>query len=121
MTTNPNLSPDFPILDVPRDHDDVGRAIIDVFGHLDPYLSWNDGYCSIPVRLVHDQAAGFHLECGPCAFTRQDIDKLRAAIAAYDDAVGPSPEIFKDNRENLTPPTGLFRNAPEKADPSGDE
>lgn len=40
----------------------------------------------MPLRLVHDQAAGWHLEVGPYSLDQADIEKLRAAIAGYDAA-----------------------------------
>jgi hypothetical protein len=42
----------------------------------------------MPLRLVHDQANGWDLEVGPYTLGRNDIQKLREAIAAYDAAAG---------------------------------
>ncbi len=43
----------------------------------------------MPVRLVHDQGAGWHLELGPYSLDRDDIERLREAIASYDAATRP--------------------------------
>lgn len=77
---------DFPVLDAPRGCD-LGRAIFDVFGEIEPYIEETDSWIAMPVRLVHDQGSGWHLEVGPYALDRGDIGRLRAAIAAFDQAV----------------------------------
>lgn len=82
---------DFPVLDAPRaPHSGFGRAIIDVFGDLEPYIGETDSWVAMPLRLVHDQAAGFHLELGPYDLDAADINRLRKVIAAYDQATGPT-------------------------------
>jgi hypothetical protein len=40
----------------------------------------------MPLRLVHDQGGGWHLELGPYSLDACDISRLRAAIKSYDDA-----------------------------------
>ncbi|ELR85684.1 MULTISPECIES: hypothetical protein [Mycobacterium] len=84
FTTEPN----YDVLDAPREHGNtgLGRCIVDSFGHVEPYLEEADGWVSLPLRLVVDQAAGMHLECGPYDFDRADIDRLREAVNAYDTA-----------------------------------
>jgi hypothetical protein len=79
---------DFPVLDNPpiRSTDKLGPCIFDSSGSVDAYLEETDDWVSMPVRLVHDQAAGWKIECGPCDFDRCDIEMLRSAIAAYDQA-----------------------------------
>ena len=81
---------EFPILDADRSTDtaEVGRHICDEFPPIEPRIPETDYWVSMPVRLVYDQAAGWHLEVGPYDFSRADIDRLRSAIAAYDAAVG---------------------------------
>jgi hypothetical protein len=83
-------APDFPVLDAPRhqESNDLGRAIIDTFGFVEPYIGETDSWVSMPLRLVHDQAAGWHLELGPYNLDAADILSLRQAIAAYDQAKG---------------------------------
>lgn len=81
---------DFPILDAVRLPPDQpgGRTIIDTLGHLEPFLDETDYWCSMPLRLVHNQLAGIGIELGPYSLNANDIDQLRAAIAAYDRAAG---------------------------------
>lgn len=81
---------EFPILDATRpSHEEFGRAILDVFDPVEAYITEADSWVAMPLRLVHNQAAGFHLECGPYEFDRADIEVLRRAIAAYDAATKP--------------------------------
>ncbi|MCV7381653.1 hypothetical protein BST11_22795 [Mycobacterium alsense] len=86
--SNRGIGPDFPVLDAPRHEEKnaLGRAIVDCFGFVEAYVGELDSWVSMPVRLVYDQAAGWHLECGPYDFDRCDIECLRAAIASYDNA-----------------------------------
>lgn len=85
-----HVEPGFPLMDATRNtaNAEFGRVIFNLFGHVEPYIEEADGWVSMPLRLVHDQAAGWHLECGPYDFDRADIERLRQAIAAYDRAVG---------------------------------
>ncbi|ODR03783.1 hypothetical protein BHQ15_17800 [Mycolicibacillus koreensis] len=82
--------PNFPSLDAPRAtaNTEYNRDIIDILGHIEPYVGEVDYWCSMPIRLTHNQAAGFILEVGPYDLDRADIDALRAAIVAYDAATG---------------------------------
>lgn len=86
----PDITPDFELLDAPRTeaNAELGRVIYDTFGFVEPYIEETDSYCSMPLRLTFDQAAGWHLECGPYDLDAADILALRQAIAAYDQAVG---------------------------------
>lgn len=79
---------DFPILDSSYTHStaEYNRVILDHYGYVEPHLDETDDWCAMPLRLVHDQAADFHLECGPYSFDRADIERLREAIAGYDEA-----------------------------------
>lgn len=81
--------PDFPVLDAPRTeaNAELNRVICDHFGCIEPHIDETDGWCAMPVRLVHNQAAGWCLEVGPYDISGTDIERLRAAIAAYDSAV----------------------------------
>jgi hypothetical protein len=81
---------DFPVLDAPRLHanNQLGRCIFDTFGDVEPYIEETDSWISMPLRLVHDQASGWHLEVGPYTLGADDIDRLRSAIAGYDAAAG---------------------------------
>jgi hypothetical protein len=85
---------DFPILDSDRAGDPFiypGRAILDAHGHIEPYVDEMDTWVAIPLRLVHLDTAGLCLELGPYTLNRQDIERLRAAIASYDRAAkGPA-------------------------------
>lgn len=82
--------PAFPLMDSTRQggNTELARVVFDHLGFAEPYLDEVDGWCSMPVRLAHDQAAGWHLEFGPYDLDRSDIELLRRAIAAYDKAVG---------------------------------
>jgi hypothetical protein len=84
---------DFPILDAPRTdaNAELGRCILDVLGLIEPHLPELDDWCAMPLRLVHDQAGGVHIECGPYSLDRADIEVLRAAIASYDLATQERP------------------------------
>ena len=86
----PEIVPSFPLLDAPRAdaNAELSRVILDFCGYVEPNIPELDDWCSMPVRLVHDQAGGFHLELGPYGIDRRDIEVLRAAIHAYDEAVG---------------------------------
>jgi hypothetical protein len=91
--------PDFPVLDAPRTYanEELHRCIFDVFGGIEPYIEEIDTWISMPLRLAHDEAAGWHLELGPYSLDRGDIRRLRAAIAAYDLATGATP--FTERRD----------------------
>lgn len=82
-----HITPAFDILDTTRT-DQCNRAVLDHLGYVEPHIEETDGWCSMPVRLVFDQAAGLHLEVGPYDLDAADIDVMRRAIAAYDAAVG---------------------------------
>lgn len=75
----------FPTLDAPRTTEH-GRIIYDHLGHLEPHIDELDTWCTIPIRLAHNQTAGWHLELGPYNLNHTDIETLRAAIYHYDDA-----------------------------------
>ncbi|MDT5096409.1 MAG: hypothetical protein QOC76_146 [Mycobacterium sp.] len=79
---------DFPVLDAPRlyANNSLGRFIMDSFGAVEPYIEENDSWVAMPLRLVHDQGGGWHLELGPYSLDACDISRLRAAIKSYDDA-----------------------------------
>lgn len=62
------------------------RDIFRQFADLEPYVELIDAEYALPLRLVHDQAAGLHLELGPYSLNRADVNLLREAIAAYDRA-----------------------------------
>jgi hypothetical protein len=81
---------DFPVIDAPRlyANNQLGRVTFDSFGDVEPYLEETDLWVAMPVRLVYDQGAGWHLELGPYSHNGADIERLREAIAAYDQATG---------------------------------
>lgn len=83
-------TPAFPVLDAPRTFADaeLGRVILGAHGHIEPHLAELDGWCSMPVRVVLDQANGYHLELGPYSLDAADVAVLRQALAAYDKAFG---------------------------------
>lgn len=83
-------SPYFPVLDAPRTdaNAELGRAIVDFLGYVEPHIPETDNWCSMPVRLVYDQAGGFHIELGPYGLDAADVHTLRQAIHAYDLANG---------------------------------
>lgn len=80
----------FPALDAPRTEGNrtLGRVVFDSFGHVEPFIEETDSWVAMPVRLVHDSAAGLHLELGPYSLDNRDVERLRAAVRAYDIAVG---------------------------------
>lgn len=90
MTESTAVTPDFPVLDHPRlrENTDYNRVIIDVFGHMEPYLPETDSWCSMPLRLTHNTAGGFQIELGPYTLDAADIMRLREAFAEYDKATG---------------------------------
>ncbi|RIS37565.1 hypothetical protein [Mycobacteroides abscessus] len=85
-----HVTPAFPILDSPRTYANtaLNRCVMDVLGHVEPLEDELDTWWSMPLRLAHDQAGGWYIECGPYTFDAADINLLRQAIAAYDSAVG---------------------------------
>lgn len=87
---NRGIGPAFPVMDAPRhaEKNELGRAIMDTFGFVEPYIGETDSWVSMPLRLVHDQAADWHIELGPYDLDAADIAALRQAIAAYDQAIG---------------------------------
>lgn len=80
-----------PILDSPYTTAtaELGRTILDTLGHLEPHIDETDTRCALPLRLVHNQATGCHLEIGPYALEPTDINRLRQAIQVYDTAARP--------------------------------
>lgn len=84
------VSDSYPPLDAPRTvaNAELARVVVDSFGCIDAYIDEIDHYCSMHVRLAHDQAAGWHLELGPYDLDAAAIGRIRGAIAAYDRAVG---------------------------------
>lgn len=80
--------PDFPALDDLRQTSNAehGRVILDHLGYVNPFIDATDNFCSLPLRLTYTQTAGWHLELGPYDLDHADIETLRAAIFAYDDA-----------------------------------
>ncbi|MGA5466578.1 hypothetical protein [Mycobacterium sp. NPDC050041] len=42
----------------------------------------------MPVRLIHSKTSGMGIEVGPYTLADADIDRLRKAIASYDEATG---------------------------------
>lgn len=85
--------PNYDILDGNRSQADeeLGRDIIKDYGYIEAHVPEMDNWVSMPLRLVHDQAAGLSIECGPYDFDTADINRLREVIAAYDKAIGRTP------------------------------
>lgn len=81
---------DYPVLDAPRPfgNTELFRTILDYFGELEPHVEEVDSCVALPLRLIHDVVAGMQLEIGPYTLDRRDIERLRAAITAYGQAVG---------------------------------
>lgn len=95
MTANPpepfiDSSPHFPILDSDRTeaNDELNRFVVEGFGYIAPHIDEIDSWCSMGVRLAHNDAAGWVIELGPYDLDATDIHALRRAIAAYDQATG---------------------------------
>lgn len=91
---------DFPILDATRPGPDQhgGRTIIDTLDPIEPFLDETDYWCSMPLRLVHSQLAGVGIELGPYSLDHNDIERLRAAIAVYDDATGRNQPLKENDK-----------------------
>ncbi|BBY35887.1 hypothetical protein MMAN_58030 [Mycobacterium mantenii] len=83
---------EFPVLDAPRlyANNSLGRCVFASFDYVEPYLEETDAWVALPLRLVHDQGAGWHIELGPYSLGATDVHRLREAIAAYDRATGES-------------------------------
>lgn len=77
---------DFPVLDAPRTeaNAELNRQVLDDLGAIEPAIDEIDGWCTMPIRLAHNAAAGLCLEVGPYDLDHTDIERLRAAIRAYD-------------------------------------
>ncbi|OBH20800.1 hypothetical protein [Mycolicibacter sinensis] len=79
----------FPILDADRSHDDAeyGRQVIVECGYVEPRISETDDWCSLPIRVITDQASGLHIELGPYDLDAADIRDLAGALHAYNQLV----------------------------------
>ncbi|SBS76508.1 hypothetical protein MHPYR_320086 [uncultured Mycobacterium sp.] len=62
--------------------------VIEGFGYIAPHIDEIDSWCSMGVRLAHNDAAGWVIELGPYDLDATDIHALRQAIHAYDHATG---------------------------------
>lgn len=84
---------DFPVMDADRATatTEYGRTVFDVFRPVEAHIAELDDWVAMPLRLVHDQAAGWQIELGPYNLDAADIGTLRRAIAAYDAATGARP------------------------------
>ena len=82
---------DLPMLAAPRrvSTNVFGRRIFDTFGDIEPCVE-DDGCVAMPLRLIRDQLDGWRIEVGPYTLGADDIERLRAAIFAWDDAIGTS-------------------------------
>ena len=78
---------DFPVLDAPRSPE-IGRVIMSVHGHLEPYVDEMDYWCSMPIRLAHTTTNDWCIEMGPYTLDATDIFRLIEAIDAWRKAVG---------------------------------
>lgn len=85
------ITPAFDVDDDPRtaENEEYHRTVFDWFGFLEPHLSAEDDWRSVPLRLTHSCASGWAVEVGRYTFGAADIALLRKAIAAYDLAVTP--------------------------------
>ena len=72
----------FPVLDAPREFADteLGRVVIEEFNAIEPYIEETDSWAAMPLRVVHDQGNGFHIEIGPYSLGNSDIRRLVRAI-----------------------------------------
>ena len=91
MTADNNTPAPFDILDADRNNE-FNRFVLSHLGSIEPRIDETDDFVSMPMRLVYDQAAGWHLELGPYDLSRADIDRLRQAIAAFDAATAPAEQ-----------------------------
>ncbi|MDQ1306114.1 MAG: hypothetical protein QG671_1946 [Actinomycetota bacterium] len=88
------MTTDLPTLDADRSTAtaEYHRTVHDVLGSVEPHIPELDSWVALPVRLAHDDAAGWYLEVGPYDLNRADIEVLRQSIAAYDAATTGRPE-----------------------------
>lgn len=84
---NPDF--DFPLLDSARTgaNADLFRVVIGEHGIIEPTIDETDSYCTMPLRLSHNAAAGVIIEIGPYDLDHNDIDRLRELLRAYDTCV----------------------------------
>jgi hypothetical protein len=90
----------YPVLDAPYTaaNSELCRIVLDELGAIDPHIDETDSVCTIPLRLVHHSACGVHLELGPYSLSELDIESLRAALTAYDQATGPDSQTLGVHR-----------------------
>lgn len=77
----------FPVLDDDRRGStaELGRVVLADLGAVEPHIDELDCYCVLPIRLAHNAASGLHLELGPYDLDPNDIERIRRAIASYDE------------------------------------
>ncbi|MEZ0355502.1 hypothetical protein [Mycobacterium sp. SA01] len=65
--------------------DELGRHVIaDDLGSIEVHVDEIDHLCSMPLRIAHNDAAGFVLEVGPFDLGGREVDRLREAIRQFD-------------------------------------
>jgi hypothetical protein len=73
------------VLDDPRIFADeqLDREIVEDCGTVKPFAEDLDQWCTMPFRLVWDEAGGLQLEVGPYTLGGHGIDLLVSAIGRY--------------------------------------
>lgn len=91
--TEPVLPPVtlLPVIDAGREGGDPllisSRRVLRFVGYVEPLDELADTFIALPVRLCRTSGAGLCVEAGPYTLGRNDIEVLRAVIAAYDKVV----------------------------------
>jgi hypothetical protein len=86
------------VLDAPRTeaNAELFRTVIEDLGVIEPHIDETDSWITMPIRLSHNAAAGLVLEVGPYDIDHNEVDRLRAAIRAYDTTIsGPTMRRVK--------------------------
>jgi len=84
-----DVSSTFNLHDSRRDLSE-NREVIAEYGIPEPYVPDEDSWARVPLRLTHNQAAGFVLELGIYDFSDADFDALEHAVRevrAFKDSV----------------------------------
>ncbi|ORL35004.1 hypothetical protein [Prescottella equi] len=81
--------PRFPLLDYDREaaSDDHQRVVIHDCGAIELFVDEMDGWVTLPLRIAHNQAAGYVLEFGPYTFSDSDLPALVKAVQQYYEVV----------------------------------
>lgn len=95
----------FPILDTAGELRDQQSSITHHrLGYIEPYLTESDYWVAMPMRLTHNEEAGWALEIGPYALDRQDVHNLHEAMTIYQRARAARPDADGHHNGLAAPP-----------------